>query len=197
MSSQQHYEPYDSYQVGDDVWCLGWLGMPFKVVGKDDESRTIQIDGVGPCSLPEGARIDLAPENHYMLTHEMWDSIWYWPDQAGERYRDVAERFVGEHHDGEIVRAYPAGALTVTENDAVGISLRVIVSSYWTSATIRAQPVAAIESNGSTLILLYDPDIPDDRWIPTGPRLPLEIRMVGYRWALTFGKMVLNWRDFD
>jgi hypothetical protein len=197
MSSQQHYEPYDSYQVGDDVWCLGWLGMPFKVVGKDDESRTIQIDGVGPCSLPEGARIDLAPENHYMLTHEIWDSIWYWPDQAGERYRDVAERFVGEHHDGEIVRAYPAGALTVTENDAVGISLRVIVSSYWTSATIRAQPVAAIESNGSTLILLYDPDIPDDRWIPTGPRLPLEIRMVGYRWALTFGKMVLNWRDFD
>jgi hypothetical protein len=197
MTATPHFEPYESYQVGDDVWCLGWLGMPFKVVGKNDETRTIEIDGVVPSSLPEGVRIDLSPENHYMLTHEMWDAIWYWPDQAGERYRDVADRFVGGHQDGHIVKAYPAGSLTVTENDALGISLKITVSSYWTSGTIRARPVAAIGDDGASLLLIHDPSIPDDRWIPTAPNLPVELKMVAYRWALTYGKMVLNWMDFD
>jgi hypothetical protein len=193
----QHIEPYEAYEVGDEVWCLGWLGMPFKVVGKDDQDRVIQIDGVGPCSLPEGARIDLYPENHYMLTHEMWDAIWYWPDQAGERYRDVAERFVADHQDGEIVTAYPAGSLTVTEDDRVGVSLRIRVSSFWTSGTMRAQPVAAIGPDGNSLVLVHDPAITSEQWLPSGPNLPVEIRMVAYRWALTYGRMVLNWRDFD
>ena len=35
--------------------------------------------------------------------------------------RGFGGRFVGAHSDGDIVTAYPAGALTVTENDAVEI----------------------------------------------------------------------------
>jgi hypothetical protein len=197
MTAVQIVEPYESYRVGDEVWCLGWLGMPFRVVGKDDETRTIEIDGIGPCSLPEGARIDLAPENHYMLTHETWDAIWYWPDQAGERYKDVAERFVDAHYDGELVVGYPAGALTVTENPRTAVTFRITVSNYWGTGSIRAQPVAAIADDGESLVTMYDAAIPDERWLPTGPKLPVEIRMVAYRWALTYGKLVLNWVDFD
>jgi hypothetical protein len=192
-----HHEPYESYHVGDEVWCLGWLGMPFVVVGTDDETQTIQIDGTGPCSLPEGARIDLHPENHYMLTHERWDAIWYWPDVAGEHYKQVAERFVDAHEDDDFVVGYVGGALTVTENPAAAMSFRVRVSGYWTSGQIRAQPVAALADDGGSLILHYDRAIPDERWMKTGPRLPLEIKMVAYRWALTYGKLVLNWQDFD
>jgi hypothetical protein len=197
MSTQPHFEPYGNYSVGDEVWCLGWLGMPFEVVGLDDATQTIQIDGIGPCSLPEGARIDLAPENHFKLTHEMWDAIWYWPDSEGEHYKEVAERFVDKHHDDELVVGYPAGSLTVTENPAAAVTFRISVSNYWRNGMIRAQPVAAIADDGAGLVLMHDAAIPDDRWIPTGPRFPLEIRMVAYRWALTYGKIVLNWQDFD
>jgi hypothetical protein len=197
MTAVTHFEPYESYEVGDEVWCLGWLGMPFVVVGKDDEHGTIQIDGVGPTSLPEGVRIDLHPENHYMLTHERWDAIWYWPDVEGERYKEVAERFVDAHDDGEIVVGYVGGALTVTENPKAAVSFRITVSGYWTSGQIHAQPVAAVADDGSGFVLAYDPAIPAERWMPTGPRLPVEIRMVAFRWALTYGKIVLNWQDYD
>lgn len=197
MTTTTHFEPYESYSVGDEVWCLGWLGMPFVVVGKDDESRTIQIDGTSPTSLPEGVRVDLHPENHFMLTRQRWDAIWYWPDIEGEHYKEVAERFVDSHHDGEIVVGYVGGALSVTENPKAAMSFRIDVSHYWTSGQIRAQPVAAIGDDGSSLMLHHDPAIPDDRWIPTGPRLPLEIKMVAFRWALAYGKLVLNWQDYD
>jgi hypothetical protein len=194
-----HAEQYESYEVGDEVWCLGWLGMPFVVVGKDDESHTIQIDGTGPTSLPEGARVDLHPENHYMLTHERWDAIWYWPDVEGEQYKEVAERFVDQHEDGEIVTGYAGGVLSVVENPRAVMSFRITVSSYWTSGQIHAQPVAAIADGADAdagLVLSYDPALPDERWLPTGPRLPLEIKMVAFRWALAYGKIVLNWPDF-
>jgi hypothetical protein len=197
MTASTHFDPYESYEVGQEVWCLGWLGMPFVVVGKDDETRTIKIDGTGPTSLPEGVRIDLHPENHYMLTHERWDAIWYWPDVEGERYKEVAERFVDKHHDGEIVTGYVGGALSVVENPAAAVSYRIDVSGYWTSGQIKAQPVAALNDDGDGLILGYDPAIPDQRWMATGPRLPLEIKMVAFRWALAYGKVVLNWQDFD
>ena len=62
----------------------------------------IEINGTGPCSLPEGALLDVGPANHYMLSHQEWDQIWYWPDCAGETYQTVVDRFVASHQEGEI-----------------------------------------------------------------------------------------------
>ncbi len=189
-------EPYDSYRVGDEVWCLAWIGMPFRVTGKDDRTRTIEIDGIGPCSLPEGAVIDIDPQNQFLLTHEKWDAIWYWPDVAGERYQQVVDRFVDGHREDEIVTGYAAGALTVVDNPRAAMTFRLSFLGYGRFGNIRATPVAAVGGDGA-LVAVHDPAIADDRWLPTGPTLPLELKMVGYRWALTFGRIVLNWRDFD
>ena len=92
---------------------------------------------------------------------------------------------------------YVGGSFTVVENPAATMAFRIQVSGYWTAGQIRAQPVAALAEDGQHLILHYDAEIPDERWMPTGPSLPLEIKMVAYRWALAYGKLVLNWSDFD
>jgi hypothetical protein len=189
-------EPYESYQVGDEVWCLAWVGMPFTVTGKSDETRTIEIDGAGPCSLPEGALLDLDPQNHFMLTHQKWDSIWYWPDIAGERYQQVVDRFVNGHREGEIVTGYVAGGVTVVENPSAAMSFRLSFAGYGRFGNIRATPVVAIGDDGS-LVHAYDPAIGDERWLPSGPAIALELKMIAYRWALAFGKIVLNWQDYD
>ncbi len=197
MSPVNTSDSYDDFQVGDDVWCLAWIGMPFTVVGKDDQKRIIQIDGTGPCSLPDGARIDLVPQHHFMLTHHMWDSIWYWPDSAGEHYRDVFDRFVDKHSEGQIVTGYVATAITVADNPDAAVAFRLNFTSVSPFGQIRAEPVVAIGADGVSLVRLFDPDVASERWIPSGPSLPLEIKMVGYRWALCYGKVVLNWEDFD
>jgi len=197
MTALAHPEPYESFQVGDEVWCLAWIGMPFKVVGKNDDKQLIEIDGTGPCSIPDGAMIDLLPQSHFMLTHQQWDSIWYWPDIAGERYQEVFDRFVDKHSEGQIVTSYVAGGITVSDNPSSALAFRLSLSSVRLFGQIRAEPVVAIADDRSSLVRLYDPDIPDDRWISAGPSLPLDLNMVGYRWALCYGKMVLNWEDFD
>jgi hypothetical protein len=189
-------ETYERYAIGDEVWCLAWIGMPFVVTGKNDDTRTIEIDGTGPCSLPEGALLDLDPQNHFMLTHEKWDSIWYWPDMAGERYREVVERFVAKHQEGEIVCGYAAGSVTVADSPASAMSFRLSLAGYEPYGQIRAEPVVAVASDG-TLVRMSEPSISSDQWHACGPALALELRMVGYRWALTYGKLVLNWEDFD
>jgi hypothetical protein len=189
-------EPYDAYAIGDEVWCLAWIGMPFVVVGKNDETRTIQIDGTGPCSLPEGARMDLLPQNHYLLTHEQWDQIWYWPDIAGETYLDVVTRFIDGHRDGSIVTGYAGGSVSVEAKTRGAMTFRLSLCDYLPFGQIKVQPVAAIGDDGS-LVVEHDGSIPDDRWQPTGPITPLEIGMHGYRWALTFGRVILSWHDFD
>jgi len=190
-------EPYESYQIGDEVWCLAWIGMPFVVSGKNDEKRTIEIDGTGPCSLPEGALIDVGPENHFMLTHEPWDAIWYWPDSEGEGYQQVVDRFVEQHHEGEIVTGYAAGGITVNDTPAGAMTFRLSFAGYGHFGQITATPVAALADDGSELVRLHDPAIPDERWLRCGPTLPLEIKMTAYRWSLAYGKIVLNWQDFD
>ncbi|MET0895519.1 MAG: hypothetical protein ABWY80_06685 [Acidimicrobiia bacterium] len=189
-------EAFETYAVGDDVWCLAWIGMPFVVVGKDDDHGVIHIDGTGACSLPEGARLDIVADNLFMLTHEPWDSIWYWPDIAGERYKEVTERFVDAHRDGEVVVAYSAGLMSVVPSPARAMSFRLGVDSYWPSGVIYAQPVAAIAADGTELLVAHDPSVEDARWLPCGPRQSVELRMVAFRWALTYGKLVLNWQDF-
>jgi hypothetical protein len=187
---------YDEIEVGDAVWCLAWIGMPFVVVGKDEDTKCIQLDGAGPCSLPEGARIDLYPENHYQVTKELWDQLWYWPDIAGERYDAVVDRFVRQHRTGQVVNGYVAGMLTVTEDPKRAGAFRLNLDEFDHFGQIQAEPVAAI-ADDSTLLRCWDESIDDDRWVTSGPTAPLELKMIGYRWALTYGKLVLNWRDFD
>lgn len=192
------FEPYEAYEIGDQVWTLAWVGMPFEVVGKNDETRTIMLDGTGPCSLPGGARLDLLPQNLYLLTHEVWDQIWYWPDIAGEHYDTVVDRFVEQHSSGEIVMGYAAGSLTVsTDKPERGNPFRLDLDDYAYFGQIMAQPVAAVAADGTGLVLDYDAAVPDDRWFATGPKLALKLKMVGYRWALARGTMVLNTADFD
>ncbi|HEX5588452.1 MAG TPA: hypothetical protein VFZ17_14150 [Acidimicrobiia bacterium] len=190
-------EPYDSYHVGDAVWCLAWVGMPFVITGKNDEKQTIEIDGVGPCSLPEGALIDVTEANLFMLTHEQWDSIWYWPDSDGERYQQVVDRFVEQHREGELVNGYVGSGITVTDSPDGAMAFRLSFAGYGHFGQILATPVAAIADDGSALLHLHDPAIPDARWLQCGPALPLEIKMTAYRWSLAYGKLVLNWQDFD
>jgi hypothetical protein len=192
-----HPEPYESFAVGDRVWCLAWLGMPFVVVGKDDDAQRVEIDGTGPCSLPEGAKLDLHAESLYMLTHQQWDAIWYWPDVANETYQQVVDRFVDAHHEGELVVGYPAGGFTVTEDPKRGITYRLSFTDYQPFGQIKATPVAAITEDGTSLTLAYDPSIAEEKWLRSGPTQALELKMVAYRWSLCHGKIVLNWHDFD
>ena len=37
---------------------------------------------------------------------------------------------------------------------------------------------------------------PEGHWAAVGPKMPLRISMITYRWALSCGDIVLNWEDF-
>ncbi len=195
-AGHQDTDRFDDFDVGDEVFCLAWIGMPFQVVGKDQEKRVIEIDGTGPCSLPEGARIDLHPENHYMLTHEQWDQIWYWPDIAGETYLEVTQRFVEGHTTGQIVNGFAAGMVWVVDEPDRSMAFRLDLDDWQHFGQVKVQPVAAADGDG-TLLFDASADVAPDAWKPTGPWVPLEVTMVAYRWAYTFGKFVLNVEDYD
>jgi hypothetical protein len=66
-----------------------------------------------------------------------------------------------------------------------------------TSGQIHAPPVEAIADDGAGLALGYDPGITYERWLPSGLRLTLEIRDACVRWALAYGRIVLNWHCYD
>lgn len=198
----RHSEPYEDFKVGDRVFCLGWIGMPFKVVGKDDKRGMIFLDGEGPCSLPGGAKVDIDPSSLYMITHNQWDQIWYWPDRAGETYKQVARRFIDNHKDNEIVVGYAAGPAPMPnyyyaqKKPELSMSFRLSYGPLRGMQQIHAQPVAAV-SDTKGIIVQYDPSIPDDMWVATGPVMPLRIEMAAYRWALLWGRILLNWSDFE
>ena len=198
----KHPEAYEDFHVGDTVYCMGWLGMPFKVVEKDDERQMIFLNGEGPCSLPGGAMIDIDPSALYMLTHNLWDQIWYWPDRAGETYRQVVRRFIARYKHNEVVVGYAAQPAPMPnyyyarKEPELAMSFRLSYDSLEGMQQIHAQPVAAVSDDGK-VIVNYDPAIPDARWMPAGPVLPLRIEMSAYRWALLWGRMLLNWYDFE
>ena len=95
---------YPDYSVGDRVYCLAWIGQPFDVVAKDDERQAISVET--PPAWPSSAQFDIFPETMFLLTQEHWDQIWHWPDQAGEVYFDVFQRFVDRHRVGQVVAGY-------------------------------------------------------------------------------------------
>jgi hypothetical protein len=191
----KHPEPYASFAVGDEVHCLAWIGTRFKVIDVDDATKRIGIEGIGT-STP--SLIDIYPQNLYMLTHEHWDQLWYWPDRLGETYTEVFDRFVDAHRDGEIVTGYYAptvGLTLVTRDPRLAQAYRLDLGQVVSKRQITAQPVAAIVDR--ELVTAYDPSIPDSEWLRSGPALAVQIEMQAYRWALSVGGIILNVDDFD
>ena len=190
---------YADYAVGDRVYCLAWIGQPFDVVAKDDERQAIAIET--PPGWPTFGQVDIFPETTFLLTHEHWDNIWYWPDRAGERYLEVFDRFFGRHHVGEVIAGYhvPDG-LMVTLG---GMNIRLdpnrtmmfrIQALDAARGQVRVHPVAAVAPDGALVSAPTD-GIADEAWLRSGPTVPLRLEMRLYRWCLTFGEMVLNWDD--
>jgi len=179
------------FDVGDRVFCLAWIGTPFEVVSRSDGMLSLQ--GVTNAD----AQIDVFPETAWMVTHEQWDQIWFWPDRAGERYDEVFDRFMSTHKVGEVVAGYHfTGGLDGFEirvDPARAMAFRIRSLDNGTRQ-IRAHPVAAIGEDGE-LVTDATREIANERWLRSGPTLPLRIEMRMYRWCLCFGELVLNWQD--
>ena len=191
-------EAYQDFRVGDRVYCLAWLGVPFDVVAKNDDHQMISIQA--PASARYGAQIDIMPDTFFMLTHQPWDQIWYWPDRAGERYDQVFDRFIRKHRESEVVNGYffeaGLGGLTINPEPRRAMAFRIRTFDHG-ARQIRVHPVAAIGDDGKILIAHHQSSIPSERWLKSGPTVPLRLEMRQYRWCLSYGEMVLNWEDFQ
>lgn len=204
MSSEEkkHPEAYEDFKIGDRVFCLAWTGMPFEVTAKDESTRRISLNGLGPCSLSEGAKIDIDPSAMFMLSHNLWDTIWHWRDRAGETYKQVVRRFIDQHKDGEIVAGYAIAPVTVecphyvTPDPKKGMTFRLNYGALIPLHQIHVEPLAAIDYEKKQLMVHYDPSIPEDRWVRNGPPMALRLELHAYRWALVYGRILLNWTDF-
>ena len=97
---------YEAVAVGDEVYCLAWIGKKFTVVDKDDDKKLVALEGES-ASDPYGAQVDVFDETMWMITDQPWDQIWYWPDRAGEHYQEVYERWVARQSPGQIVVGSP------------------------------------------------------------------------------------------
>lgn len=180
------------------MYCLAWIGQAFDVVAINDDAEAITIQtGAG---APTVGHIDIFPETQFMLTHETWDQIWYWPDRAGDYYLDVFERFVDNRAIDDVVAGYVAGEgldaaasqMTVEINPTTAMMFKIEeINIPW--GRVRVHPVAAIGPAGA---LLTSPDAgPDATWLRSGPSVSLRLEMRLYRWCLSFGEFVLNYED--
>ena len=189
---------FADFRVGDRVYCLAWVGQAFDVVATNDDTEMITIQTV--TGAPTIGHIDIFPETQFMLTHETWDQIWYWPDRAGDHYLDVFERFADSHAVGDVVAGYIVGdglnaaasQMTVRIDPATAMMFRIEeINKPW--GRVRVHPVAAISTAGA---LLTSPHAePDTTWLRSGPPVPLRLEMRMYRWCLSFGEFVLNFED--
>lgn len=186
------------FRVGDRVYCLAWVGQAFDVVAINDEVEMVTIRTVAGAATV--GHIDIFSETQFMLTHETWDQIWYWPDRAGDLYLDVFERFAGRHAVGDVVPGYVVGdglnaaasQMTVHIDPATAMMFKIQeINQPW--GRVRVHPVAAISS--AAALLTSPHDRPDTAWLRSGPPVPLRLEMRLYRWCLTFGEFVLNFED--
>jgi hypothetical protein len=187
---------YDDVSVGDQLWCVAWIGKEFTVVEKDDESHRVALEGANAVD-PYGAQVDLFPDTMWMATREPWDQIWFWPDRAGERFDEVFDRWWAAHEIGQVVLAYPldqglASLGFVKVRPRLAMAFRIVAIDV--DAHIQVEPVV-IEADptrrGDEALAA-----PPEAWVAVGPRAPARIRMADYRWALSFGDLILNWEDF-
>jgi hypothetical protein len=191
-------ESYADFKVGDTVYCLAWIGAPFEIAAKNDERGIISLQAPAGSSR-YGAQVDIFRDTLWMLTHEKWDQIWFWPDRAGERYETVFDRFMANHKVDEVVAGYflpgGLGGLYVEESPSRAMMFRIRGLDQG-NRQVRVHPVAALADDGKSLLSEPRPDIPPDRWMRAGATVPLRLEMRMYRWCLSFGELVLNWRDF-
>ncbi|MET0659734.1 MAG: hypothetical protein ABW110_16420 [Steroidobacteraceae bacterium] len=187
---------FDTYSVGDRVYCLAWIGKQFDIVAKDDERGIISLQGTLE-NTPQGAQVDVFRSTLWMLTKEPWDQLWYWPDRKGERYLDVFKRFVSAHPAGDIVTGYlveganPLQGIGCTPDRAM--AFRILAS---TDMTAMIEPVAGWVGNESAPLREARKGS-DVRWVAVGPAGAARVRMVAYRWGVAFGEIVLNGEDFS
>jgi hypothetical protein len=202
VAVEPHPGRYEDFTLGDVVYCLAWLGVPFRVSEKDDENERIAISGQVPSSIHGGIQLDIYPQNLFMLTHNLWDQIWYWPDRCGESYNDVYDRFVHSHEHGAIVNAYYSpsietlGMMNIPRNAESGQAYRLDLSRVDSHRQIRVHAVCAISDGGQAIESYYDGSIPPDRWLQSGPHIPIKMEMRAYRWCLNAGGLILNVDDF-
>lgn len=192
---------WDDYAVGESVYRLAWIGKRFEVVEKTEQIMSLQGEAEYD---PRGAQVDVVPGTLWMLTHEPWDQVWYWPDREGEGYEEVFERFIRAHSPGDIVNGYffdrylnPLGRHIDPRPD-LAMTFRV-ENINLTDRRVLVRPVVGLVDETGTEA---DPitDVNDERtprrWVGAGPAVPLTIEMKIYRWCLSVGPFVLNWEDF-
>jgi hypothetical protein len=190
---------FDHIEVGDELYCLAWIGKKFTVVDKDDAAGRIALAGASATD-PYGAMVDIFRDSVWMVTNEPWDQIWYWPDRAGERYIDVYRRWIDGRAPGDVVLGHflDTGLITaggfLRPKPALAMAFRIeaIDESF---AQVRVEPVVLAADPGRRLApadLAADPSA----WVVVGPRLPVRIGMHTYRWGLSVGDMILNGDDF-
>ena len=190
---------YRDFKVGDRVYCLAWIGHPFEVAAKDDERQIISLQGPAASSI-YGAQVDIFPDTMWMLTHEKWDQIWWWPDREGERFDAVFDRFLDNHKVDELVAGYyfPGGlaGMFIETNPEHAMTFRIRALDRGIRQ-VRVHPVAAADANGETVKFALDESLPSQRWLRSGPTVPLRLEMRMYRWCLCFGEFVVNWQDLQ
>ena len=190
---------FDHIEVGDELYCLVWIGKKFTVVDKDDAAGRIALAGESATD-PYGAMVDIFRDSEWMVTREPWDQIWYWPDRAGERYTDVYRRWLTGRAVGDVVLGYFLDTGLVTAGGflrpkpalAMAFRIEAIDVSF---AQVRVEPVVRATDPGRRLEpadLAADPSA----WVVVGPRLPVRIGMHTYRWGLSVGDVILNGDDF-
>jgi hypothetical protein len=175
----------DDLAVGDRVWCLASVGIPFRVGALDREGQRLTV--VPEPSSGSGARpLDLSSDTLWLLTKEAWDQVWYWPDRAGESFETVVQRFIVSHQPGDVVQGYfldtSVGALNqgfVKPNPKTAMLFEIQRPTPG-FGQVRVKPV--IET--------------PDGIVAVGPNVPLRLAMTCYRWSLSFGELIVNWRDF-
>jgi hypothetical protein len=195
-------EPVDGFAVGDEVWCLAWVGKAFTVVETNPADGRISIQAPSATDA-YGAQVDLFPDTRWMLTHEPWDQVWHWPDRAGETYETVVDRFMDGLEVGRVLRGYyfDTGIASIRQGKHVApvpkaaMTFRVHSIERHRGRQVWTEPVAPVDAEGR---LLEDPDVDLETgsWRRVGPAAPLRVGMRAYRWSLSFGELVLNWSDF-
>lgn len=194
--------PVGGFDVGDEVWCLAWVGKAFTIVDTEPAVGRISIEAPSATD-PYGAQLDLPPALHWMLTREPWDQVWHWPDRAGERYDAVVDRFMDGLEVGDVVRGYylDTGTAALRQGMHVAvvpnaaITLRIQAINVLRGKQVWLEPVAPVDGDGRLLDhLAIDPDAAEYRSV--GAAAPARVGMTAYRWSVSFGEFILNWQDF-
>ena len=114
------------------------------------------------------------------------DQIWYWPDRCGETFETVVERFSAEHAPGDLITGQ-----FVEDGIPMGPQ-GFVYPSPEASMTFRVHPNPMPMRR-----VLVEPVVElDGEVVSAGPVVPLRVAMRSYRWSLSFGEMIVNWKDF-